>query len=138
MLKLKDNAGKVFCVHVKSRQGPVSISNAASRRDVNGQIDIDKQWSRVQFAYTGIFDRATRDALWALWKLTCPVLTVSGATPLFTAWDDELFLRGWYSCTLTGPEFPPCDRIPGEHELYRMSFDLEYSAADYDTYKVAA
>lgn len=140
MLRLKDKDGKVFCYHVKSREGPTTLSNGAPRRDSAGNPDIDKQWCKVVFSYTVVMDREARDAFWMLWKKTDPVITNSGSTPVFSALDDEVFGRTTFlSCTFADlVECPPIRRLAGEQELYTVSFPLEFLATTFDTKRLAS
>jgi hypothetical protein len=134
MLRLKDKDGLVTVIDcVLGRSGPRTFSNAAERRDNAGNLDIDKQWSRVQYVYQIRVDRQIRDAIWLLWKKTCPVITTSGSTPAFTACDEEVFGRSWIACTFTGPEIDFGQRAGGTQELYALTFALEYSASTFDT-----
>ena len=133
MLKFRDVDGNVFAIDVVPQKGTAQpISNARGRRDSSGNLDIDKQWVRVQIPYTVRMDRLQHDAWIALWKGTDPILTASGATPAFEFNDDELFAPGWIDCTFEQPDPPLGVRVPGRQESYTVQFILEISGSDWD------
>lgn len=133
MLIIKRTGGIVFYLR-RVKKGPAyrTVSNGKGRRDAAGNVESDRQWSRVQIPYTVELDPEDRDNLWNLYKDSDPILTPSGATNAFQFWDDEL-LTAWTACTLVDIEHSVGDRLRGFNEVRDIAITFECSSSVFDT-----
>ena len=138
MLKVKRTGGSVFYLPHVVKRGPVtSFSNGAPVRDAAGLVSSDMQWSRITMSYNVQMNRHERDAFYALWKDSNPVLSTSGATTQFEFSDDEVMTAGWVTCSLSTVELSKMQRLPGKEEVYLVPIIIECSSSDFDTQRRA-